>query len=92
MYPLHKLIYLLIAFMCIYSSALKESGTYDSYLNIYKDSIFSANKYIEIANTTWKESFISEDVINLVKCIPAYIDDDKDLDLLVLDSESKLYW
>lgn len=68
------------------------STVYDSYLNIYKEDEFSDLKYSEISNTTWKEFFISENVTNLIKCIPVYIDNDKELDLLVLDSESRLYW
>lgn len=65
---------------------------YDSYLNIYKETVFSDQSFNEIANTTWKEFFISENVTNLIKCVPVFIDDDRDVDLLVLDSESRLYW
>jgi hypothetical protein len=84
--------------MIIYLSLLliqnftNSNNIFDSYLNIYRENIFKKHQYKEIANTTWKEFFISENVTNLVKCIPAYIDDDKELDLLVLDSESRLYW
>ena len=65
---------------------------YDSYLNHYKTKIFKQNEFNDIANTTWKEFFISENVKNLVKCIPAYIDNDNEQDLLILDSETRLYW
>jgi hypothetical protein len=68
------------------------SEIYDSYLNYYKDTSYSVNEYKDIANTTWKEFFISENARKLVKCIPAYIDNDSELDLLVLDSETRLYW
>jgi hypothetical protein len=68
------------------------SSTYDSYLNIYKNHKFSANDYQTIANSTWKEFSVSENVKDLIKCIPFYIDNDKELDLFVLDSESRLYW
>jgi hypothetical protein len=65
---------------------------YDSYLNSYKSYVFSDNDYNDIANSTWKEYFISENIKNLVKCLPVFIDDDKELDLLVLDSATRLYW
>jgi hypothetical protein len=65
---------------------------YDSYLNTYKSYVFNDNEYKDIANSTWKEYFISENIKNLVKCVPVFIDSDKELDLLVLDSETRLYW
>lgn len=65
---------------------------YDSYMNTYRDYSLSANTFDKIANTTWKEFSISEHVVDLVKSIPAYIDDDKELDLMILDAESRLYW
>ena len=68
------------------------STLYDSYLNEYKTKIFKQNEFNDIANTTWKEFFISENVKNLVKCIPAYVDKDNEQDLLILDSETRLYW
>ncbi len=68
------------------------TSVYDSYLNSYKSYIFNDNDYNDIANSTWKEYFISENIKNLVKCVPVYIDNDKELDLLVLDSETRLYW
>jgi hypothetical protein len=68
------------------------SSTYDSYLNVYKKNKFARNDYQEIANSTWKEFFVSENVTDLIKCIPFYIDDDKELDLFVLDAKSRLYW
>lgn len=83
-----SIVLLLITLIPLISS----SSTYDSYLNIYKSNKFSANQFDDIANTTWKEFFVSENVTDLIKCIPFYIDDDKELDLLVLDSESRLYW
>jgi hypothetical protein len=73
-------------------SLSKCNKIYDSYLNIYKENTFSPHKYDDVANSTWKELFISENVTNLIKCVPVFIDNDKELDLLVLDSESRLYW
>ena len=66
--------------------------TYDSFFNIYKDTIYSSNLYEEISNTTWKEYFISEKIKQLVKIVPFYIDNDEDLDLFVQDSAAHLYW
>ena len=85
------LILLLINFIILISFA-NSNSVYDSYLNIYKENKLFSNKYYEIANTTWKEYFISENVTNLIKCVPVFIDNDKELDLLILDSESRLYW
>jgi hypothetical protein len=46
----------------------------------------------DISNTTWKEFIISENITDLVKFIPAFIDLDNELDLIVLDFDSYLYW
>jgi hypothetical protein len=82
--------------LSIYFTLCVESATskrvYDSYLNMYKDNALNAHSWNDIANTTWKEFFVSENVTNLIKSLPVYIDDDRDLDLLVLDSETRLYW
>jgi hypothetical protein len=87
------LILLTIITLSLFSISFQSKfHTFDSYLNAYKQNEFADNSYIKIANTTWKESYVIENVTNLVKYIPAYIDNDKELDLLVLDSESKLYW
>ena len=66
--------------------------SYDSFFNIYKDTIFSSNLYEEISNTTWKEYFIAEKIIKLVKIVPFYVDEDEELDLFIQDSAAKLYW
>ncbi len=78
----------------IYNLILKTQSlmTYDSFFNIYKDTIYSSNLYEEISNTTWKEYFISEKIKKLVKIVPFYIDNDEDLDLFVQDSAANLYW
>jgi hypothetical protein len=76
----------------IFFIKLALADIYDSYLNNYKDNSYMLTSYNDIANTTWKEFFISENARKLVKCIPAHIDSDAELDLLVLDSETRLYW
>ena len=65
---------------------------FDSFFNIYKQTSFPNHLYQEIRNTTWKEYFISEKIEKLVKIFPFYINNDKDLDLFVQDSEAKLFW
>ena len=73
--------------------------TFDSQIGIYKDQTLTSSNYkgilykwLDISNTTWKEFIISENITDLVKFIPAYIDNDYELDLIVLDFNSFLYW
>ena len=64
----------------------------DSSFNIYKSGITNSHLYQEISNTTWKEFFISENIQNIKKFFPYYINTDKELDLFVEDSSAQLYW
>ena len=64
----------------------------DSVYNIYKSGITNSHLYQEISNTTWKEYFVSENIQNIKKFIPYYINPDKELDLFVEDSSAQLYW
>jgi len=64
----------------------------DSVFNIYKSGITNSHLYQEISNTTWKEYFVSENIQNIKKFIPYYINPDKELDLFVEDSSAQLYW
>lgn len=67
---------------------------FDSYLNTYKTKEQEYEKHIfkEVANTTWREFYISENITNLNKAIPAFLDNDKELDLIILETNSRLYW
>jgi hypothetical protein len=65
---------------------------FDSLMNSYKTYEYYTHSYKDVANTTWKEIVVADRLVNLVKCQPAYVDSDKEIDLLVLDSETKLYW
>lgn len=91
MNELFKFMFIITTFLLCFQNSL-QINTYDTYLNFYKDSIYGLHTYDEIANTTWKEFYISENVEKLIKFVPTYIDNDVELDLLVLDSESRLYW
>ena len=64
----------------------------DSSFNIYKSGITNSHLYQEISNTTWKEFFVSENIQNIKKFFPYYINTDKELDLFVEDSSAQLYW
>ena len=64
----------------------------DSVFIIYKSGITNSHLYQEISNTTWKEYFVSENIQNIKKFIPYYINPDKELDLFVEDSSAQLYW
>ena len=64
----------------------------DTAFNIYKSDITNSHLYQEISNTTWKEFFISENIQNIKKFIPYYINPDKELDLFVQDSSAHLFW
>lgn len=65
---------------------------FDSLVNNYKQIEYYQNTQKDLNNSTWKEIVVADTLLNLVKCIPALIDLDKELDLLVLDSETRLYW
>ena len=82
-----KLIFPLFLPITVLSSAL-----FDSFFDLYKSTKFSPHIYSDIANTTWKEYFISEKISKLVKITPYFVDKDKDLDIFVQDSAAKLYW
>ena len=64
----------------------------DCAFNIYKSGITNSHLYQDISNTTWKEYFISENIENVKKFIPFYINPDKELDLFVEDSSAQLFW
>ena len=64
----------------------------DCAFNIYKSGITNSHLYQDISNTTWKEFFISENIENVKKFIPFYINPDKELDLFVEDSSAQLFW
>ena len=82
----------LIAINIVFLSYSTISLNFDSLLNRYNDKEYKANEYKDIANSTWKEIIVSDRLVNLVKCQPAFIDNDSELDIFVLDSETKLYW
>lgn len=67
---------------------------FDSYLNIYKnkDQEYEKHVYKDVANTTWKEFYVTENISNLNKAIPAFIDKDNELDLIMHEANSRLYW
>ena len=69
-------------------------NVFDSYLNIYKnkDQEYEKHIYKDVANTTWKEFYVTEKISNLNKAIPAYIDKDNELDLIIHETNSRLYW
>lgn len=65
---------------------------FDSLVNNYRTTEYYHYSQQDITNSTWKEVVVADRLINLIKCIPAHIDLDSELDLLVLDSETRLYW
>ncbi len=75
-------------------SLLSFQMVFDSYLNIYKtkEQEFEKHIYKDIANTTWREFYITENISSLNKAVPAYLDNDRELDLIILETNSKLYW
>lgn len=79
-------------FTIIYLLAFSYCLNFDSYLNSYKDTNYEINTEKDVSNSTWKEVVVADKLVNLIKCMPVYIDNDDDIDLLVLDSETKLYW
>ena len=85
-------IILLFLIPIIESKSILSRFSLDSAFNIYKSGITNSHLYQEIANTTWKEFFVSENIENIKKFIPYYINPDKELDLFVQDSSAQLYW
>lgn len=59
------IVYFLLNF--ISAKILNNKVALDSLFNIYKTGITNSHLYKEIANTTWKEYFISEKIKNLKK-------------------------
>jgi hypothetical protein len=83
-----------LIFMINNFNTFKCDIVFDSYLNIYKnkDQEYEKHVYKDVANTTWKEFYITEKISNLNKAIPAYIDKDNELDLIIHEANSRLYW
>lgn len=69
-----------------------EKIIFDSFFDIYKTNTFKPHLFKEMSNTTWKEYFIAENISNLIKITPYYIDSDTDLDLFIQDSAAQLSW
>ena len=76
----------------IASQLLFQSGTFDSFFDIYKAKTYPPHSPKDITNSTWKEYFIAEGISNLIKITPFYIDNDKDVDLFIQDARSRLSW
>jgi hypothetical protein len=87
-----KIIFLLFLFDLIFSKTITRKQSLDSLFNIYKTGITNSHLYKEIANTTWKEYFISEEIKNLKKVVPCHINSDQELDLFVQDHSDQLFW
>ena len=85
-------IFLLVLIQIVSSKNILSRVSLDTSFNIYKSGITNSHLYQEISNTTWKEFFISENIQNIKKFIPFYINQDKELDLFVEDSSAQLYW
>ena len=85
-------IFLLVLIQIVSSKNILSRVSLDTSFNIYKSAITNSHLYQEISNTTWKEFFISENIQNIKKFIPFYINQDKELDLFVEDSSAQLYW
>ena len=85
-------ILLLVLIQIVSSKNILSRVSLDTSFNIYKSAITNSHLYQEISNTTWKEFFISENIQNIKKFIPFYINQDKELDLFVEDSSAQLYW
>lgn len=85
---------LILINILINSLYIKSQRVFDSYLNTYKtkEQEFEKHIYRDVANTTWREFYVAENITNLNKAIPAYLDNDKELDLIILESGSRLYW
>lgn len=87
-----SLLFLLALIQTISPKNILSKISLDSSFNIYKSGITNSHLYQEISNTTWKEFFISENIQNIKKFFPYYINTDKELDLFVEDSSAQLYW
>ena len=85
-------ILLLVLIQIVSSKNILSRVSLDTSFNIYKSAITNSHLYQEISNTTWKEFFISENIQNIKKFVPFYINGDKELDLFVEDSSAQLYW
>ena len=85
-------ILLLVLIQIVSSKNILSRVSLDTSFNIYKSGITNSHLYQEISNTTWKEFFISENIQNIKKFVPFYINGDKELDLFVEDSSAQLYW
>ena len=85
-------ILLFIFFQFTYQKTIINKISLDSLFNIYKADITNNHLYKEIANTTWKEYFISEQIKNLKKIVPCHINTDNELDLFVQDHSDQLFW
>jgi len=90
----HFILKILVLVLFIYYFPVKSDMDFDSYLNTYKTKEHEYEKHIynDVANTTWREFYVSENISNLNKAIPAFLDQDKELDLIILESNSQLYW
>ena len=87
-----SLLFLLALIQTISPKNILSKISLDSSFNIYKSGITNSHLYQEISNTTWKEFFVSENIQNIKKFFPYYINTDKELDLFVEDSSAQLYW
>lgn len=81
-------------FLILNACMINTQTVFDSYLNTYKtkEQEFEKHIYKDVANTTWREFYVTENITNLNKVVPAYLDNDKELDLIILETNSKLYW
>ena len=83
---------LLVLIQIISSKKTLSRVSLDTSFNIYKSGIINSHLFQEISNTTWKEFYVSENIQNIKKFVPYYINKDKELDLFVEDSSAQLYW
>ena len=83
---------LLVLIQIISSKKTLSRFSLDTSFNIYKSGIINSHLFQEISNTTWKEFYVSENIQNIKKFVPYYINKDKELDLFVEDSSAQLYW
>ncbi len=88
----YNIILLFVLFQLTFTKIVHNKISLDSLFNIYKADITNSHLYKEITNTTWKEYFISEQIKNLKKIMPCYINTDTELDLFVQDHSDQLFW
>ena len=88
----NSILFLLVLIHSVFAKNTLSKISLDTSFNIYKSGITNSHLYQEISNTTWKEFFISENIQNIKKFFPYYINNDKELDLFVEDSSAQLYW